>query len=278
VGRCTRTAMDHFSLSKYEVQDAGGRQVVVLVTGNREYKRILARAFPTHFMSRTFDDRFMRFEWGTYIYNVSTDTRNEIAVLLDLCSQHIFLDDDLTECFALDYHTMLNPDGGYMKTTMGNQVYQAKPYRRSLSSENIEATDQLAQLMVSFVQKHPTYRRSEVIVAAPPSRPDKPFDLPKELVKRIFTAYDTMLDGSGWIRKVRATRPMKDCLTIPDKINNVRNAFAMTEDADINGKTVLLIDDIYESGFTMNEVGRVLFEAGADSVLGLVATKTGRDM
>jgi predicted amidophosphoribosyltransferase len=52
----------------------------------------------------------------------------------------------------------------------------------------------------------------------------------------------------------------------------------MSEDADVRGKTVLLVDDIYQSGFTLNEVGRVLFEAGAESVLGLVATKTGRDM
>jgi hypothetical protein len=52
--------MDHFSLGGYEIQDAGGKQVVVLMTGNREYRRILARAFPTHFMSRTFEDRLGR--------------------------------------------------------------------------------------------------------------------------------------------------------------------------------------------------------------------------
>jgi predicted amidophosphoribosyltransferase len=270
--------MDHFSLSKYEVQDAGGRQVVVLVTGNREYKRILARAFPTHFMSRTFEDRLARYDWGTYIHNVEVETRNELTTLLDLCTKHILLDDDLTECFALDYHTTFDPAGGYPRTKMGSLVYQAKPYRRTPSSNNIAATDQLARLMVSFIQNHPTYRRSEIVVAAPPSRPDKPFDVPGEIVKRILAACDTMLDGRNYIKKVRETRPMKDCPTIPEKINNVRNAFAMSEDADVRGKTVLLVDDIYQSGFTLNEVGRVLFEAGAESVLGLVATKTGRDM
>ena len=38
------------------------------------------------------------------------------------------------------------------------------------------------------------------------------------------------------------------------------------------------LDDIYQAGFTLNEVGKVLFEAGAQSVFGLAATKTGRDL
>lgn len=270
--------MDHFSLNTYEVQDAGGNNLVVLVAGSREYKRILSRAFPRHFLSRTFDDRYMRFEWGTYLYNAGPDTTSEITTLLDLCSRCIFLDDDLTECFALDYHTILEPIGGYSRTHTGSLVYQAKPYKRKPSERNFNATYKLAQRMISFIQNHPTYKRSEVVLAAPPSRLDKPFDLPSELVQHILSAYGTMVDGRGWIKKVQSTRPMKDCLTIPDKINNVRNAFAVTKDANLKGKTVLLIDDIYQSGFTMNEVGKTLFEAGAVAVLGLVATKTGRDI
>jgi predicted amidophosphoribosyltransferase len=43
-------------------------------------------------------------------------------------------------------------------------------------------------------------------------------------------------------------------------------------------RDIILIDDIYQTGFTMNEVGRVLLEAGASSVLGLTATKTAKDL
>jgi hypothetical protein len=270
--------MDHFSLNAYEVQDAGKNNIVVLVSGSREYKRILSRAFPSYFLSRTFDDRYMRYEWGTYVYNADPAITNDVTTLLDLCQQHVFLDDDLTECFALDYHTVLNPSGGYSRTSTGSLVYQAKPYNRKPSKRNFNATHALAQQMLAFIQQHPTYKRSEVILASPPSRLNKPFDLPSELVQHILDSYDTMVDGRQWIKKVQATRPMKDCHTIPDKINNVRNAFAVTENARFQGETVLLVDDIYQSGFTMNEIGKILFEAGAATVLGLVATKTGRDI
>ncbi len=271
--------MDHFSLSNnYEVKDAGSNNIVVLVSGSREYKRILSRAFPEHFLSRTFDDRYMRFDWGTYIYSVSSEMKQEVNLLLDTCSRHIFLDDDLTECFALDYHTLLAPSGGYPRTDIGNLIYRAKPYNRKPTKGHVEAAQELAQKMLMFIENHPTYRRCEVVIAAPPSRPNKPFDLPKQLAQHILDACDTMVNGISWIEKIRKTRAMKDCRTIPEKIDNVRGAFKVTEDANLAGKIILLVDDIYHSGFTMNEVGSVLFDDGAKAVLGKKKKKTGRDI
>lgn len=80
------------------------------------------------------------------------------------------------------------------------------------------------------------------------------------------------------MRKIRQTRPAKDCQTIQEKIDNVRGAFEVVPGTDITDREIILVDDIYQGGFTLNEVGRVLFEAGARCVFGLVATKTGRDM
>ncbi|MGB6015750.1 MAG: hypothetical protein WBG32_13560 [Nodosilinea sp.] len=40
----------------------------------------------------------------------------------------------------------------------------------------------------------------------------------------------------------------------------------------------MVIDDIYQTGFSMNELGRMLRLAGAKSVLGLAATKTAQDL
>ena len=105
--------MDHFTLTDYKIQDAGGGQIVVMVTGNQIYKMILARAFPGHFMSRTFEDRFGQYEWGTYIHAADDAMRTEVAALLELCKNHVFVQDDLTETFALSYHTEMTPSGVY---------------------------------------------------------------------------------------------------------------------------------------------------------------------
>ena len=211
------------------------------------------------------------------MHGVTTEQLSEVESLLELCRRHILLYDDLSQCFALDYHTKLTPSGS-QRTEVGQLVYLAKPYRRNPTLRNFEASSSLAERMVQFVRNHPTYRRSEVIVSAPPSRPEGQFDLPTQLAGHLLKSFHNLTDGRKWVQKVRQTRAMKDCRTIPEKIANVKDAFEITTDDDIRDRTVLVIDDIYESGFTLNELARVLFAGGAKTVLGLVASKTGRDM
>lgn len=52
---------------------------------------------------------------------------------------------------------------------------------------------------------------------------------------------------------------------------NVRGAFVVK--GDVKGKRVLLIDDVYTTGESMREAGRVLKKAGAKSVWGLVLAR-----
>ncbi len=270
--------MDHFTITKFEIQDAGNNNIVILITGNRLYKRFLANAYPGHYLSRTFDDRHGRFDWGTYMYTVDESTRQSVESLLRLCSQCVNIDDDLSSAFALDYHTEMNPYGGYQRSTIGELVYRAKPYSRPVTQQNHDAAKHLAQKMIAFIRENPVYQRCGLILATPSSNPDKPFNLPIELVKHIANAFPHIQIANTWLRKTRATKPMKDCTTISDKIENVRNAFKATPKAAFAGKKVIVIDDIYQSGYTINEVGRTLMNAGANSVFGLVATKTGRDL
>jgi predicted amidophosphoribosyltransferase len=70
---------------------------------------------------------------------------------------------------------------------------------------------------------------------------------------------------------------MKDCHTVQEKVDNLKDAFAI-QAAHFAGKEVILIDDIYQTGFSINEVGRALHQVGTKLVLGLVATKTFQDM
>ncbi|MEA5003494.1 MAG: phosphoribosyltransferase family protein, partial [Christensenella sp.] len=44
---------------------------------------------------------------------------------------------------------------------------------------------------------------------------------------------------------------------------NIKGAFALADGADIAGKSILLIDDIYTTGVTVSEAMRPLKEAGA---------------
>ena len=226
--------MDHFTLTDYRIQDAGGGQIAVMVTGNRVYKTVLTRAFPGHFMSRAFDDRYGHYEWGTYIHGVDEDMQKQVVALLNLCKRHVFIQDDLTETFALGYHTETTPSGGWNYTEMRDLVYGAKPYSRPVTDAHKANAIKLAQHLAAFITQHPSYGRASVVISVP-GRPGKTYDLPTVLARHIAVAC-SKIDGSGFVRKVRETHPAKDCKTEQEKIDNVRNAFAVTPGSDLTGR------------------------------------------
>lgn len=63
---------------------------------------------------------------------------------------------------------------------------------------------------------------------------------------------------------------------IKEKTDNIKDAFTIVDPIMFQGKRVIIVDDIYQSGVTLHEVATALQPIGAD-VLGLVATKTIRD-
>ena len=55
-----------------------------------------------------------------------------------------------------------------------------------------------------------------------------------------------------------------------ERQKNLEGAFAMARDADVRGKALLLVDDIMTTGTTFRACAKVLKEAGAVAVYGLV--------
>lgn len=130
--------------------------------------------------------------------------------------------------------------------------------------------------MADVIIRHPTFRRAELVVAVPGANPDKAYDLPAFLCRELSQCLNISMPQDV-VRKTRESKPMKDFRTIQEKIDNVEGVFQANPQL-VHGKTVLLVDDIYQTGFSINEVGRALQTAGAQLVLGLVATKTMQDL
>jgi ComF family protein len=68
--------------------------------------------------------------------------------------------------------------------------------------------------------------------------------------------------GEHLLRRVRRTRPQSRTSGRAAKRRNVRGAFRATDAKALRGTRVLLVDDIYTSGSTVNECARVLKVAG----------------
>lgn len=58
---------------------------------------------------------------------------------------------------------------------------------------------------------------------------------------------------------------------------NVLGAYTLRDDAEVNGKTILLVDDVITSGATVSECARVLLTASAAEVYAVSPVKGGKD-
>jgi predicted amidophosphoribosyltransferase len=264
--------MDRFQLIDFSLTRESDTKLLLLVSGKDLYKNVLNRAFPALRFSRTFQDRFARFDWGTYINGVDEPSETALRDFCGLLKRAVFIHDDLDESFAVSFHKQTPTE----RTPMGQLVREAKPYDRAGSPGSIEKARTLAAHLADFVRQHPTYRGAEVVAAVPASNPDKAFDLPEVLAAEIGRLTG-LAEGTTGVHKARPTRPMKQCRTYREKVDNLADAFT-ADPAVFHGKRVIVVDDVYETGFSMNEVGRTIRGAGATLVLGLAATKTTFDL
>jgi len=72
-------------------------------------------------------------------------------------------------------------------------------------------------------------------------------------------------------------RPSKQVLSLEERWESVRGAFATRPGSQVDNKRVLLVDDVLTTGATLDACARVLLESGAKSVLGLTVARAMRN-
>ena len=76
------------------------------------------------------------------------------------------------------------------------------------------------------------------------------------------------------LKRIRNTVPQVE-LAFEERQKNVRGAFAVKNKSAITDKKILLIDDVFTTGATVNECARVLKKAGAGEVFVLTLARVG---
>ena len=84
--------------------------------------------------------------------------------------------------------------------------------------------------------------------------------LTKVIAERIGKEYTNTL------KRIRATVPQSQ-LNAEQRKQNLQGAFAVENTEKVKGKTILLIDDIFTTGTTINECAKMLYDSGAKKVL-----------
>lgn len=109
----------------------------------------------------------------------------------------------------------------------------------------------------------------DAIVSVPPTRSGKLVeDFARHLASLLQKPYLPI------VLKVATTQEQKDLKNRLQKEDNVKGAFSVQPAGEIVSRIVLLVDDIYDSGCILKEVGRTLMQAGAKAVYPFTITRT----
>lgn len=206
----------------------------------------------------------------SFLKNVSDSDVEAVQDWLKTIEGYVALRDCLAISFAIDYDRVGgNPDNE--RTHIGNLRARAKTYGKPATKDTYAAADGLIESCLQTLSNLTCYDSTTCIVAIPPSDPEKSFDLPQYLAAGISKGLGKP-DKTEAVQTITDRTASKDIL-LEDKLSTVRGTIKVDNDA-IQDEIVLLIDDLYQSGVTMNYVAMLLLEAGAKKVFGLSCEKT----
>ena len=185
--------------------------------------------------------------------------------------------------WALDVHTLSSrplPGGGYdtERTEFGELVFQLK-YRHDRSK-----IQPIAEIAAKFVKEkfavdgHLVLPYITAIIPIPPSDINRGFQPVTEVAQEIGRLLNVPV-RTDYLTKAKQTIPLKNLPDVENKREQLHGAFAVRSQ-DLKNRCVLLVDDLYDSGTTLTEATKVLYEQGGVQhvlVLALTRTRTGRD-
>jgi ATP-dependent DNA helicase RecQ len=140
---------------------------------------------------------------------------------------------------------------------------------RSKYEKGGDFPDWLLRLTIKAFYRHFGKEQFDVVLYVPPTESG---DLVKRFAEKIAKSLGFRF--SHVLKKNKVTQSQKIFQTGLLKTDNLKNAFMVENSNEIAGKSVLLIDDIYDSGATIKEIGKYLSKSGAVKVAPLVIAKT----
>ena len=129
--------------------------------------------------------------------------------------------------------------------------------------------DFLLKLILKAYRKKFGQEKYDLILYVPPT---KSGDLVKNFAIKVSQVLKIPISHN--LIKQRVTSEQKIFENSFLKADNVKDAFVYHIQEEINGKNILLIDDIFDSGATVKEIGRYLTNLEASKITPLVIAKT----
>lgn len=176
--------------------------------------------------------------------------------------------------YVLDVHTISSTMIGYnefghpefdtVRSPLGELVYRLK-YQGDKST-----MPSIVEAITGFMK---TYNiNPDVVVPMPPSKLQRNLQPVIEVGTELAKTLGIIVNTTS-LRKAKSTPEMKDVGDFSARVTTLEAAFVSAR--DLEGRTILLLDDLFQSGATMNVAARTLKSQGlVKSVDALALTRT----
>jgi hypothetical protein len=265
--------MSRFILRFFSLTQPPGQDLALTIPICNVYARIIDRAFPRIVHIGWRKTKVGQGKCYTYIKQISNADLRRLQKFLELLhglwvltlTDHLksYFKEGLDEAYALDFNFEQGVEP-LEYTRIGSLERQAK------AKKTPAAVRELAKELASTIQRHPTLSRADHIVAMP-ARPSSKFHLPVELVNRI----GAILKRPVSLALTKADHAKLKGLPIGKKVAALQGKFELQ--GSVRGKTILIIDDLYQSGVSVWSLAKFFKENGAREVYALACVKSWRD-
>jgi len=167
-----------------------------------------------------------------------------------------------------------------------NDVYFALPYKGPLIKKLVRAfkyppfikelAQTLSEIIIAHFQMSSNVENFKKYIVVPVPLEKKRmkwrgFNQAEEIARHLANYFKLSLLLSVLV-KTNPTIPQVN-LSSKKREENLRGVFSIKNAQSIQGKDILLVDDVYTTGSTMEECGRVLHQAGAKKIIGIAVAR-----
>ncbi|OGY60540.1 MAG: hypothetical protein A3G58_02465 [Candidatus Colwellbacteria bacterium RIFCSPLOWO2_12_FULL_46_17] len=147
-------------------------------------------------------------------------------------------------------------------------------YRRFVNS--VYTLDRLIKTYLAGLDFKKLIPENAVIIPVPLYKKrlrERGFNQAEEIAKILGKYLNLPVEGT-LLLKIKDTPHQTTLKNKAERKESVKNSFAVYEKSNVVDKGVILVDDVYTSGATMNEAVKMLRRTGAKNIVGFVIAKT----
>ncbi len=128
--------------------------------------------------------------------------------------------------------------------------------------------------MIDFVKKHDIHKNVDLIVPVPiypTKKRERTYNHAEILARSLSKNFAIPINAKN-LKKIKWTQSQSE-LGREKRLKNVKDTFLIVDKGAFSDKCVLLVDDVYTTGTTINECAKVLRGAKASKVFSLTLAR-----